>query len=216
MEIQFVEDKVIEIIDMNEIRTRPSAQANAANESPEKNPAGWRKLRINVVGPDVKPLPGAKIHIGIWSPHPAKVNKNFESDAHGETVIKFPRDFTILRFWAWCDGYVPLFVHWEEMDENPPEFFTVKLAKGTTIGGTVQDEQGRPIAGAKIEVSVIHDSTDQLKRMGIASWLAEGDDARDDRRCRAMDARKRAGRRGQIVAQSSSRRIPSTTQVGTP
>ena len=177
LEIQFVEDKVI-VIDMNEIHTRPSAQANAANESPEKNPAAWRSLQINVVGPDDKPLADAKIHIGIWSPHPAKVNKNFKSDAHGETVIKFPRDFTILRFWAWCDGYVPLFVHWEEMDESPPESFTVKLAKGTTIGGTVQDEQGRPMAGAKIEVSVIHDPTDQLKRMCIASWLAEGDDAR--------------------------------------
>ena len=74
---------------------------------------------------------------------------------------------------------MPLFVHWEEMDENPPETFTVKLAKGTIVGGLVKDEQGRPIAGARVEVMrADRDYAEISKRTSIATWLAEGDDAR--------------------------------------
>ena len=178
LEVRFIEDKVISI-DLSEVRSQSGAAANASDKSNEINPAtDLRQMQINVAGPDDKPTPGIKIHVAIWAPKLAKLKRDFETDARGETVIKFPQNFTILRFWVYHDGYVPLFVHWEELDEKPPQVFIVKLAKGTTIGGTVQDEQGRPIAGAKVEVSVIHDPTDQLKRMCISSWLAEGDDAR--------------------------------------
>ena len=61
LEIQFVEDKVVNI-DLSEVRTqsRP-AQVNAANESPEKEPGGLPQLADKRrSGPDDKPLPAAK------------------------------------------------------------------------------------------------------------------------------------------------------------
>jgi outer membrane lipoprotein-sorting protein len=175
LEIQFVEDKVI-TIDLSKVRRRPTGPANAANQSPGAKPPVLRDLQISVVGPDDKPLPGARIHIAIWAPNPAKLNRNFECDARGQAVIKFPRDFTILRLWVRRDGCVPLFVHWEEMDENPPDSFTIKLAKGTAIGGFVKDEQGRPIAGAKVEVAWVPRDYEQSNRTCICNRLAEDDD----------------------------------------
>ncbi|MGO9107675.1 MAG: hypothetical protein ACLP9L_00450 [Thermoguttaceae bacterium] len=179
LEIQFVGDKVI-IIDMSEVLPRPDEPANGTNQSLEKDKpiASGNSMRVNVVGPDGKPIAGAKIHAAIWAKEPAKTNTNYVSDAHGQTVIELPHNFNILRLFTRCDGYVPLFVHWEELDENPPDVFTIKLTKGTTVGGFVKNKEGQPIAGAKVEVMVTHAYAEVLKRMCVEPWLAEGDDAR--------------------------------------
>jgi outer membrane lipoprotein-sorting protein/protocatechuate 3,4-dioxygenase beta subunit len=182
LEIQFVEDKVINIL-MQEIPTRLGAATSGANKPTEKTPAAdLRTMQIDVVGPDGKPMPGAKIHVAIWERNPAKKDRDYSdyvSDARGLAVIRFPQDFKILRFWVVRDGYAPLFVHWEELDAAPPQVFAVRLAKGTVIGGTVQDEQGRPIAGAKVEVSVVNDQVNYVQqRIYTAGGLANGDDAR--------------------------------------
>jgi hypothetical protein len=84
----------------------------------------------------------------------------------------------ILRLHTRCDGYIPLFTHWEELDENPPDTFSIKLTKGTTVGGIVKNEDGQPIVGAKVEVMMVQDFRETQKRTCYTHWLAEGDDAR--------------------------------------
>jgi outer membrane lipoprotein-sorting protein len=177
LEIQFFEDRVI-IINMSEVVPRPDEPSNETIKSLEKKEpiASGNSMRINVVGPDGKPVAGTKIHAAIWAKE--KTNTDYVSDAQGQTVIKLPQAFSILRLFTRCDGYVPLFVHWEELDENPPDVFTITLTKGTTIGGFAKNEQGQPIAGAKVEVMLSQDYSEQLKRTSFTRWLAEGDNAR--------------------------------------
>ncbi len=86
---------------------------------------------------------------------------------------------------------MPLFAAWEE-NENPekslPSEFTVRLERGTVIGGVVRDGDGKPIKGVSVEVKLDRGGrTDG--RTGTDTWLAL-DDSDTDHRCRrAMDAR---------------------------
>jgi outer membrane lipoprotein-sorting protein len=180
LEIQFVDDKVI-MIDMNEIRSQVEESPNERKDAAEQQSPkmAGRTLKINVVGPDGKPVPGVKIRDGIWSKEmTAKTNNDHVCDAQGQTVIELPSTFDILRLFTRCDGYVPLFTHWEQLDEDPPDAYTIKLTTGTLIGGVVKDEEGRPIVGAKVEVMMAHDPAANRKRTCFTAWLAEGDDAR--------------------------------------
>jgi len=50
-----------------------------------------------------------------------------------------------------CKGFAPASVEWnwqEDPDETIPHEYTLRLEKGLTIGGVVQDTAGNPIAGA--------------------------------------------------------------------
>ncbi len=181
LEIQFYGDKVINI-DMCEVLPQPDGSSSEKNKVPgRKGPiTKGKSMRINVVGPDGKPMAGARILAAIWSKEltAAKKNQTYSSDAHGQITIELPQTFEILRLFTRCDGYVPLFTHWEQLDENPPDTFAIQLTKGTVIGGFVKNKEGRPIAGAKVEVMLSQDHSEQSKRTSFTCWLAEGDDAR--------------------------------------
>ena len=73
---------------------------------------------------------------------------------------------------------MPLFAHWEEQD-NPetslPREFTFRLKRGTVIGGIVQNESGKPIKGATLEVQ-LKGGGERDGRAGPDGWLAEGKD----------------------------------------
>jgi outer membrane lipoprotein-sorting protein len=180
LEIQFVDDKVIQIY-LNEVRPlaeKPSEDKNETTRKQEHKIAA-KTMTVTVVGPDDKPIAGVNIRDGIWfKKKTAKTNGDHVCDAQGQTVIELPDQLDILRLFTSCDGYVPQFVHWEELDENPPDAYTIKLSKGTTIGGFVKDDAGHPIAGAKVEVMMVQDSRKTQKRTCHTQWLAEGDDAR--------------------------------------
>ncbi|MCC7203840.1 MAG: carboxypeptidase regulatory-like domain-containing protein [Phycisphaeraceae bacterium] len=57
-------------------------------------------------------------------------------------------------------GYVPMRVVWSELNDSPdqlPGVVDVPMERGTSIGGIIQDEQGRPIAGAIVYVLLTSD-----------------------------------------------------------
>jgi outer membrane lipoprotein-sorting protein len=136
------------------------------------------EIRVRVVGPDDKPIAGAKIQTSIWSEDPQKRNRDFVCDANGQTIVDLPKSIEILRLWARMEGYVPMFAHWEQYDTEPiPAEFTFKLSKGTTIGGFVKNEDGQPIEGARIGVSC-YIPGEMTERMYVDHWLAEGESSR--------------------------------------
>jgi protocatechuate 3,4-dioxygenase beta subunit len=142
-----------------------------------------RTMQIRVAGPDGKPVQGAKIHRSVWTKDPFQANRDFVCDAQGGTKIDLPKSVNILRLWARAEGYVPLFAHWESSelqgdDSRIPGEFTFKLQKGTVIGGVVKNEDGQPIADAKVEVRLHVGAEEQQNRVCFNTWLAEGDEAR--------------------------------------
>lgn len=189
--IDLFDDKVIGI-SIHEVIPEAEDLSDDRKDSTEKQEPinAGRTLKINVVGPDDKPVAGVKIRDGIWYKNmTAKVNREHDCDANGQTVIDFPNSFDILRLFTSCDGYVPLFTHWEQLDENPPDTYTIKLTKGTLIGGFVKNEEGQPIAGAKVEVMLVLNPGEDLKRTCFTHWLATEDDARitDTKGCWTLD-----------------------------
>jgi outer membrane lipoprotein-sorting protein len=181
LSIRSYEDKVIEI-DMTAGQTRPGDAENVPAKSPEKKSAaaGDRSLRLIVLEPDGKPAAGAKIHAGIWyGDRTKKKNEDYVIDAQGRAVVTLPQKFDIFRLLVRSRACVPLFVHWEELDENPPEEYTIRLTKGTTVGGFIKNAQGQPIVGAKIEVAAYprNHREEVGKRVQPSHWLTDFGDA---------------------------------------
>jgi len=59
--------------------------------------------------------------------------------------------FDTFRVWVSADGFVPKVMDWKPYElQDPFTSYTTRLDPGVTLAGVVQDEQGAPVAGAKI------------------------------------------------------------------
>lgn len=91
-----------------------------------------------------------------------------------------------LCLWVSNAGYVTRFIHWEEGETDKiPARYNVTLQLGTELGGIVVDPDGKPVRGARVQVS-FHEGgikIDTNKNSVLDRWLAEGKDAAesDDR-----------------------------------
>ena len=149
----------------------PSAIASSDGKSPQTQkpsqakpaPAQGevkRSMLVHVLGPDGQPMEGVQVHMGLWTEKETKTPKrDYISDQQGRVRLELPEGIRILRLWSRSKGLVPLYAGWEE-EENPdeslPKEFTFQLSSGTAIGGIVQDEEGRPIKGAQVNVKLEH------------------------------------------------------------
>jgi hypothetical protein len=151
-------------------------RAAADDQQPVK-----RTMRIQVLGPDDKPMPSVKIHAAIWAKDPAKTNRDYVCDADGQALVDLPEAIDILRLWATSPGHVGLFANWwpqKQPGDKIPDEFTFQLDKGTVIGGLIKNEDNQPIEGAKVEVALVQPPGGELRNRPYPNtWLAEGDDA---------------------------------------
>jgi hypothetical protein len=149
--------------------------------NPEAQKLAGRTMQVTVVGPDEKPLAGAKIHASIWSKDPVKSNRDYVCDERGRAAIELPKSIDILRLWAGQDGHASLFANWwpeqEAVPREIPREFTFRLEKGTVIGGIVKNEDGEPIMGAKVAVQLVNPNGEKgLDKHPIPNiWLADAD-----------------------------------------
>ena len=175
----FAREKVV-TIHLADVLPQADEPSNESSKSfDQKAPkTATNTLRVKVLGPDGKPMAGARINVGIWAKEPTGPNRNYLCDAQGQTIIEYLKTFDALRLFTFCDGYVPLLTGWEELDENPPESVTIQLIKGTSIGGFVKNVEGMPIVGAKVEVMLSSDFDTQQKYTKLSPWSAEGAEAR--------------------------------------
>ena len=153
-----------------------SAAAKAAGKQ-----AARRTMSVLVLGADGKPLAGANVHASVWTKEPFRANRDYLTDRQGLATVELPRTLDILRLRANADKHVPQWTHWEEdwVKNRPlPDEFIFEMPKGTTIGGVVKNDQGQPIAGAKVAVSLSAlDDEDPQNQQTTDEWLAEGRDA---------------------------------------
>ncbi|MFL5327507.1 MAG: sigma-70 family RNA polymerase sigma factor [Gemmataceae bacterium] len=147
-------------------------------------PTHAKKLRVIVLDPEGKPLSGANVELGIWTDEKDfKYDRASDTDASGSVEVQLPVSFYTLRLWASKKPYVSMFAGWEKEElskgGNFPSEFTFRLEKGVTAGGRVVDSDGKPIAGAKVNVRL----SDSLKpsnnagRTRYNGWVANGSDA---------------------------------------
>jgi hypothetical protein len=124
--------------------------------------------------------PIQEVKLGIRIMRQRRVDK---TDSEGRCRISLgavKADY--VRIEAQKDGFVPVRLNWREGSGRPqiPDQYTLALERGTSIGGTIQDEQGRPIEG--VSVFLLIPSSDEVER--IAIWDHEVRTDKDGRwRC---------------------------------
>jgi hypothetical protein len=149
----------------------PNGQQTSAQEKTEMT-----SMKVLLHDEAGKPVSGAKVHVSIWSNPPTTPNLDLVSDDQGIVEFERPAKLSILRIWASKEKYVPMFSHWERghnEGKKIPASFNIVMPEGHRLGGKVVDDEGKPIAGARIGVSV---QTNE-PQTGVSMWLAEGNDA---------------------------------------
>ncbi len=138
----------------------PKGAAAVPERAAEPAPSGT--LRVIVLDPQGKPLPGANVFASIWTEEKDfKANRDYATDAAGVARIDLPKTFTILRLWAGKKSFATMHASWEQGElasgKHVPAAYTFRLEVAGTAGGRVLDETGKPIAGAKVEVRLAND-----------------------------------------------------------
>ncbi len=104
------------------------------------------------------PVPNAEINVSLSGKGISNEQKKqqLNTDAAGFCTVVFPvasPEYVKLNVKA--AGYVPVYASWynRENAREPdpiPELFVFPLEKGTSIGGVVKNEEGKPVEGVKV------------------------------------------------------------------
>jgi hypothetical protein len=109
-------------------------------------------IALDVVDPVTnKPVAGVKIAGRV-----SNQQRTWETGEDGHVKLDVDGGARSLTLSATKDGFVPTTVTWASPrpGEGIPGEFLLKLERGTTIGGTVTDQAGKPIAGADVVLSI--------------------------------------------------------------
>lgn len=167
-------------------KDRGSEQNDLAKEASNKESSELRKMTIRVRDEQGRPLSAVNVLASVWEIDPSEnrfPNRNYATNEMGEAEIELPRRLSILRIFPSRDGYVPQFVGFEQgtHDEGRliPDAYEFTLQAGRRLSGFVIDADGKPIAKARVQVSVeIHEPSRGVNPQPIINtWLAEGTDA---------------------------------------
>ncbi len=107
----------------------------------------------------------------------------YTTDEEGRTSITWHGESVDLRIWVHKEGFQSQHAMWavdiQPGDHAIPAEFTMQLPQGTTIGGIVQDEQGKPVPGAFVEIKnlSVFGTFGATDRPVPNNWVAEGADA---------------------------------------
>ena len=112
------------------------------------------------------------------------------TDDQGRCVVPVPTDVEKSGHFAvhaWKDGFVPVRVLWGYARgfeyEGVPAAYTVFFDRGTPIGGIVRDEQGRPVAGARVFPAFIRCRRSEIEWIDLPSHASFATDAQGRWRC---------------------------------
>jgi hypothetical protein len=115
------------------------------------NSAGHTLSLLIVRAEDQQPVPGA--HVAADGAAGRGLKRVFDgySDAKGLFDIHVPPQGATMNVYVAADGRVPIVMQWRDHEFNVPVLsHTVSLETGKTVSGTILDEYGSPIPGARI------------------------------------------------------------------
>ena len=131
-----------------------AAPANDHTQTAEK--PGLQQLEVRLVSRSSKQaIAGAVVHVSIWRDGTRQEQKG-TTDALGSCKFELPQGVASVTIFAAKDGFVPIADSWPqgELSQVQPGTWVRELEPGSPIGGFVRDEQGRPVAGALVEVAL--------------------------------------------------------------
>ncbi len=146
---------VSERLDVGPPGPEPAASAPAAVPEPPQQPQPQsptpradRTLQLQVVdGDDRTPLAGASVWVRVT--RAGSHTEQGVTDDEGRFSVRISSKTTyFLHVVVAQPGFVPIELRWD--GSKVPDAYTLALPRGTEIGGIVRDEQGRPIAGARV------------------------------------------------------------------
>jgi sugar lactone lactonase YvrE/peroxiredoxin/uncharacterized GH25 family protein len=118
-----------------------------------------------------QPIPKAKLRITI-----DKQKGTTETHEDGRRTIRLgkvePNYFNIE---VTKEGFVPIGLMWRSSEAPIPAGYTLALEAGTSIGGVIQDEKGKPIEGASVYLLV--PGKDEVERIAIRDYEVKTDAA---------------------------------------
>src|SRR6266566_751197 len=147
-----------------------SVPTNRAESVAEPQPAN--RQRVNALAPrvarqttlfsltvlaaeDATPVAEARLLVVWWNGAQSAKLPVLQTDMDGVVEFNAPKPpFDVMHLWVSADGRVPKIVEWHgyELPEGATSY-TLKLARGAELSGSVQNEAGAPVAGATISFS---------------------------------------------------------------
>ncbi len=129
--------------------------AAAAGEVDEEFPDA-PSVQLTVLESNGKPIPHADVSVSCWfqdQQYRSKYPRDQKADENGIVTIKLLPTLERIRFWVSAEDHVTLFSGFEPgMLANLPSEITFRLQRSESIGGKVLDSDGKPVAGAAIEI----------------------------------------------------------------
>lgn len=130
-----------------------AAVAPAVAPAIDEAASGQPKLLLKLVDAATdRPVAGGEIEFRGWKGREL-IGKTYHSDSNGYCPVYYPAGVTDLELTPRIDRLADTRLKWTPKNGAiiPPDY-TLKLVKGTTIGGMVVDGQGRPIPNATVTV----------------------------------------------------------------
>lgn len=127
----------------------------AAGACADEAAQGGQRFTVRVIdGWSQEPMPGVEVHFtGSWGTRAER------TDDRGRASVPIPPGTPELTVWASQEGWATTQVVWEGLDADagrglPTEVFDLVMPEGVPIGGVVRDTEGRPVADARVGLSV--------------------------------------------------------------
>jgi RNA polymerase sigma factor (sigma-70 family) len=129
---------------------RPAAGRVNANKNRANRTLNLLVMRTE----DRQPVEGARVWVDCWDWVSVRPERTLDAstDRYGALNIPIPtREFNGLVIWVSAEGRVPMAMRWHDHEFNEPVLsYALFLEAGRVVAGTVIDESGNPIQGAKV------------------------------------------------------------------
>ncbi len=115
-------------------------------------PQSAHEIQVRVIRKeDGQPLASATVEARFYREGYTTKLATTDADGHCKIALAVP-DATFIILGAAKDGYIPLSVSWDEntIGDIGLAPCTFEMIRGTPIGLQIQDERGKPIAGARV------------------------------------------------------------------
>lgn len=143
---------------------------------PEKS----HELAVRVIDSDGEPIAGATVKRSVWTDQKDfDRNSDYVTDEAGRVAVTLPTNMRILRLWISNEGSPTLFANFSgSAISEIPETLTVRVPKPATVGGVILDQQGNPIEGARVAVT-LDEGGDPIGHPALqySRWLADDEEA---------------------------------------